>query len=308
MTGAAGFLGSHVVRRLLAEEVEVVACVRPTSDLWRLRDVVADLTLVARDLRESSRPPGRLDGVLHLAAAGVRPVDAARAVVEANVLGTLGALELARDAGARRFLYCGSCFEYGPGDGHAESQLPAPVSEYGAAKSAGWLLARAFGVAHGLEVVTVRPFTVYGPFEAAHRLVPSACLGVVRGEPIRLTGGRQTRDFLYVDDAVDGVLAAFRTDAAAGLTLNLCTGVGTAVRDVAERVVAIGGAPVEVRVGELPERAVEFATLSGDPSAAAAALGWRARTSLDTGLAHTLRWFEENAGLYVRDEPVGAAR
>jgi UDP-glucose 4-epimerase len=291
VTGAAGFIGSHLVRRLVAEGYEVLALVRPGSDPWRLHEALDHIEVLPAELT-SLTSVGRLDRVFHLAAAGVSPTEAARKVVETNVLGTLAALQLGLEAGATRFVYCGSCFEYGPGELHREDSLPRPISEYGASKAAGRLLAEAFSHAHRLPVVSVLPFTVYGPYEAAYRLVPSVCLSIVRGDPIELTTGEQTRDLVYVEDVVEGLLAASRVD---GGTFNLCTGNSIPVYEVARRLVAVAGVEVELRRGALPSRPVEFLTLSGDPSHTARVLGWEARTALDDGLRLTLDWFRERS-------------
>lgn len=293
LTGAAGFIGSHLARRLVHDGHEVAALVRPSSDLWRLEDVLGSLELVRRDLLEPG-DAGTVDLVFHLAAAGVRPGQRTATVVEENVLGTLAALELAAGGGARKFVYCGSCFEYGPGERHREDALPRPTSEYGAAKSAGWLLADAWSRGRGLPVASLRPFTVYGPFEAEYRLVPSVALGVVRKQPVLLTGGEQLRDFVYVTDAVEAfVRAGFSSETG---TFNVCSGMTTSVRELAERAVALSGVDVDLRFGILPDRPAELPTLSGDPSLAAAVLDWSASTPLDDGLALTLDWFHHRAG------------
>lgn len=295
VTGASGFIGSHLARRLVHEGYDVVALVRPTSDLWRLADVLESLELVATDLQERPRI-GAVDSVFHLAAAGVRPDGDPRELVGTNVAGTIAALELAGEARAGRFLYCGSCFEYGPGERHREDALPRPISHYGAAKAAGWLFAEAWGRAGGggVRVVSVRPFTVYGPYEASYRLVPSISLGVARREPVELTAGHQSRDFVYVDDAVDAMVAAVRRGAVG--TFNICTGISTSVRDLATQLASLAGGDAELRFGDLPTRAAEFPTLSGDPSHMTDVLGWTAQTGLEEGLRQTLDWFREHEG------------
>lgn len=296
VTGASGFIGSHLVRRLVASGASVVALVRPSSDLWRIQDVLDWVELT--DAREASRLRG-VTTVHHLAAAGIRPGADTGAIAEANVLGTLRLLALAKEIGARRFVYCGSCFEYGPGTRLTEDAPLRPLSEYAASKSACLLLAHGFGRSHGLEVVSVRPFTAYGPFEAAYRLVPSTILSVLDDVPPELTGGTQTRDFVYAADVADGLVAAATSAQAGGGTFNLCTGSETSVGDLASSVVALAGADVELRLGAVPERAVEYATLSGDPSLAAQVLGWRAETLLTDGLARTIDWFREHRARYL---------
>ena len=135
VTGGAGFVGSHLVRRLLESGADVSISVRPGSDLWRVDDVLESIRVVS-----SMEPLPEAEVVYHLAAAGVHPDADAAAVVETNVLGTLRVLEHARTTGVERFLYCGSCFEYGPGEGLSEDATLRPISEYGAAKAAGSLL------------------------------------------------------------------------------------------------------------------------------------------------------------------------
>jgi nucleoside-diphosphate-sugar epimerase len=296
VTGASGFVGSQLVRRLVESGADVVALVRPESDLWRIQEVLdwVELATAPDDARL-----GGVTTVYHLAAAGVRPgVADPASVVEANVLGTLRVLELARDVGASRFVYCGSCFEYGSGERLREDAPLRPPSEYAASKSAGWLLAQAFANAHGLPVVSVRPFTAYGPFEAAYRLVPSVILSALEGAPVELTGGEQTRDLVYVGDVADGLIAAASSERALGGMFNLCTGTSRSVREVAETIVELTGEPVPLRLGALPERAVEYRSLSGDPTRAAEVLGWEAGTPLDEGLTRTIEWFREHRERY----------
>lgn len=290
VTGAAGFLGSQVTHRLLERGDDVVALVRPASDLGRLEDVRANLDVRGLDLAAGdSVAIGSVDCVLHLAAAGVAGADDDGTIVAANVLGTLRALELATASRAETFLYCGSCFEYGPGERHREDDPLQPISAYGASKAGGWLLAQAYGVEHHLAVTGVRPFTVYGPGESASRLVPSLCIGVARGEPVELTEGTQTRDFVFVDDAVDAILLA--SAARIPRTFNVCTGSSSSVRELAAEIAALAPGKHDFRFGARPPRTVEFPVLSGDPTLARDVLGWSATTSLRDGLRRTLEWF-----------------
>lgn len=296
VTGANGFLGANLVRRLLDDGLRVVAHVRPTADMWRLAGVLGDVELIRAELLDETDVPS-VDAVVHLAAAGVAGGVDDRTVLEANVLGTHGAVELALRARAARLLYCGSCFEYGPGDGHREADPVRPISAYGASKTAGWIVVQAAGRQRGLSVVGVRPFTVYGPYEAMQRLVPSACLSLVRKEPIRLTPGTQQRDFVFVEDAVAALLAVLFS-AAEDEMFNLCSGTSFAVNEVAQRLVELHGGNTPLLIGALPPRAVEFDKLSGDPAKTRAVIGWSTSTGLEAGLRRTLEWFRENERLY----------
>jgi nucleoside-diphosphate-sugar epimerase len=299
VTGATGFIGSHLVRRLLADGGDVIAAVRAGSSTWRLEDVLAHVEVVELDLSApfADRLQRELRGVeviQHLAASGVDPRgDSGEDVVAANVIGTLRLLELAAGVGVRRLVYCGSCFEYGSGSSLAESAVPQPQSDYAASKSAAWLLAHSYSRRNGLPVVSLRPFTVYGPHESSYRLVPSTIMGALDGTSIELTQGEQTRDFVYVDDAVGAFVAAAAAEAPAGGTFNVCTGVETAVSDLARTVVEVAGGG-DLRLGARPYRDNELWQLSGDPRAAADELPWRAETPLREGLERTIDWFREH--------------
>jgi nucleoside-diphosphate-sugar epimerase len=311
VTGATGFIGSHLVRRLLSDGDEVVAATRAGSSTWRLDDVRRDVEFLELDL--SAPLDGRLtrglrgiEVVHHLAAAGVNPrYDSGEAVVAANVVGTTRLLALASALDVRRFVYCGSCFEYGSGNGLVESALPQPQSDYAASKSAAWLLAHSHSRRNGLPVVSLRPFTVYGPFESSYRLVPATIMGALDGRRIELTGGEQTRDFVYVEDAVSAFTAAASDAAPVGATFNVCTGVETSVAELARAVVEIAGGG-ELELGALPYRDNELWSLSGDPGAAAEGLSWRPATTLRDGLERTVTWFREQRDRHAEYAGVSA--
>jgi nucleoside-diphosphate-sugar epimerase len=297
VTGAAGFLGSHLVPRLIDEGAEVCVLDQPNARRWGLlerADVAATVRADVRALAERGYDGalGDIDAIFHLAAVGVTgDVTDVRQVVTGNIDGTLAVL-LAAERLRSRLVYCGSCFEYGSGASWSEDALPAPTTEYGAAKVAGWMLANAFARRTGIEVVSLRPFTMYGPMEPPTRLVPSVVRHALAGRPIDLTPGDQLRDFVFVDDAVDAFIAAATTDAAVGGTFNVCTGNPVTVRDIVRRVLQRTGSASEARFGALSYRPSELAVLSGDPSRADQVLKWRARVSLDEGLARTIAWFQ----------------
>lgn len=298
VTGAGGFVGSHLVRRLAADGTSVVAIVRPGSSLWRLEDVLGSITVVEADLLRDSgasalRHAGHVDVLFHLAAAGVDPTRGDDpTLVEDNVRLAFHALELAAELGVERLVNAGSCFEYPAGDRIGEQVPPAPRSWYAAGKSAAWIVLHAHQRRTGLPTLTLRPFTTYGPYESPYRLVSSTTLSALAGRPIKLTSGEQRRDFVHVHDAVDAFVTA-ATKGNDGATYNVCTGVATRVVDVARTVVRLSGGDSVLDVGAIPTRSIEFASLSGDPAAASRELGWQATLTLEHGLGQTVEWFRE---------------
>jgi nucleoside-diphosphate-sugar epimerase len=296
VTGASGFIGSQLARTLMREGYAVTALVRPESDLWRIEDLRGEVALTPLE------DPKSLDGaeiLFHLGAAGVRPGrESGVPVLEANVVGTQRLLEAAHAADVQRVVLSGSCFEYGEGSRLRESDPLRPQTDYAASKAAARLVAEAFARSHGLPVVALLPFTVYGPFESAYRLVASALLSALDGRPLELTGGEQTRDFVYVEDVADAFVAAARAELDTYATFNVCTGDETSVAELATAAVDVTGSDSDLRLGAIPYRDNELWRLSGDPSEAERGLGWNAKTPLREGLQCTAEWLRANRDRY----------
>jgi nucleoside-diphosphate-sugar epimerase len=301
VSGAGGFIGANLVQRLVESGHLVVALIRPDSDPTRLAHVLDQIELVEVDVAalqpdELASSAGSARAVFHLAAAGVMSPDLdSHAVVDTNTGGTLRMLQAAHLLRSERFVYCGSCFEYGDGERMSEDAPLSPLTPYGASKAGGWLLAQAFSRRHELPVVGLRPFTVYGPLEAPSRLVSYVVGAALREEPIELTAGRQRRDFVFVEDVVDGFLTAATAPGVSGEAFNLCTGEAVAVSELVSTVLALIESSQRPRFGAREHRAVDSPVLSGDPRKAAQRLGWTARTPLREGLMRTIRWHEQQA-------------
>lgn len=307
LTGAAGFIGSHLTRRLVEIGCRVIAVIRPSSNLWRIQDILDQVEILRCDLNhlDSDELESNLSDVrviYHLAAAGVDQSDQnIGLMLQTNVVGTLRLLKLAHILGVERFIYSGSCFEYGPGTMLSEALLPMPTSEYGVSKSAAWMLVHTFSRRHSLPAVSLRPFTVYGPLEGAHRLIPHTIIKALANLNIELTRGEQTRDFVWVEDAVEAFVSAAVVTEAIGGTFNVCTGLPTSVKEVVCTVIELTGSASVPLFGALPYRENEMWTLCGDPSKAKHNLDWSAKVSLREGLYNTIQWFREHRSRYPVD-------
>jgi UDP-glucose 4-epimerase len=223
-------------------------------------------------------------------------------VVQSNVVGTLNLLEACRGFALHRFVYAGSCAEYGSGRDLTEEMLPAPTNVYGASKAAAGLLVQTYQRTYGLPTVWLRPFMLYGPMERRGRLVANTILTALSGEDMRMTGGDQERDFIYVDDAVEGFMRA-TDDAypqAIGQTINLCSGRGLPIREVVVLLLELMGNPVQAVFGAVPYREGEMWLQSGDNRRAHGLLNWAPQVSLREGLERTIAWCMENRALAER--------
>ncbi|MCV2491796.1 NAD-dependent epimerase/dehydratase family protein [Geodermatophilus sp. YIM 151500] len=303
LTGAAGFIGSHLAERLVADGCSVrgVDAFTDTYAPAQKRDNVAlvsadpRLELVTADLARDDLS-GLLDGVdavVHLA--GEPGVTASwgtafATYVERNVVATQRLLEAATAAGVRRFVYASSSSVYGPEIGPlTESAVPRPLSPYGASKLAGEVLVGAYAQQRGLSTVSLRYFSVYGPRQrpdmAAHRFIEA----LLDGRPVPVHGdGRQARDFTYVADVVAATAAALTAPVPTGTVLNVARGEPVEVRElIAVLAEELGVAP---RVERRPERAGDTPRTEGRADAARAGLGWEPLTDLRTGLRQQIEW------------------
>lgn len=296
VTGAGGFVGSAVVRRLLAGGASVVAFLRPGGSLERLADCLGRVEVVRADwdtpaFAAHAVARARPDVCVHAAAAGavVRDPDARR-VTRVNALAPLALVPALAGAGCRRLVTLGSSSEYGPVDGPMREDAAAlPDDVYGAAKLSGALLARAAAAGTPLETVHLRLFSVYGPREDPRRLVASVAAALAASRPVDLTGGGQARDFVYVADVADAVARACTLPGLDGELLNVGTGRQTTVRELCAALAEAAGAdPALLRFGALPYRAGERFSWLACPERAARLLGWRAATPLEQGLRLTV--------------------
>lgn len=311
VTGADGFLGSHLTERLLAEGATVAALVRPSSVVgtagYALRNLGAVVTrldaVIATDVAgpdagEQIRQwsPER---ILHLAADAFveRSFEHPTEVLRTNLDGTLRVLEAARRCtGLERVVVTSSSEIYGDAQTPAitESHPLCPTSPYAASKVAADRLAYAYHRTHDLPIAIIRPFNTFGP-RHPYDVIPKFIDRALRGDPLVVYGdGQQSRDFSYVDDMVEAFLTMGSHPAAIGQTVNFGTGVATTIRTIAERVVAVSGSPSVVKHG--PPRAAEVRRLCCDHGLATRLFGWRPSVSLDEGLSRHIAWARERAG------------
>jgi nucleoside-diphosphate-sugar epimerase len=209
-----------------------------------------------------------------------------------NVLDAVRAVETAASTAAataspvvRRVVLVGSSYEYGAR--RSDDELD-PFNPYSASKAAAWAFARAAYNAWGIPVVWVRPFQVYGPGQLHRALVPAAIIAALRDEDFRMTGGEQQRDFVYVDDVVEGLLAAGAVSGIEGRVLDFGTGQLRRIYDVVARIWSLTGSEGEILAGALPYRPGEVPAISANVRRTRLLTGWESKTSLDTGLRWTI--------------------
>ncbi len=303
VTGAAGFVGSHLAETLLARGDEVLGIDSFTSyyNLQQKRDNIRSLLrhgafqFVEVDLRTAPLQEfvDGVDVIFHQAAQpGVRSSwGAFESYVQHNVVATQRVLDAARAAQVRKVVYASSSSIYGNTSHYPtrEDEIPRPHSPYGVTKLAGEHLVRLYGQNWGLPTVALRYFTVYGPRQrpdmAMHRLIESA----FTGRRFSLYGtGSQIRDFTFVSDVADANLRSADIDVPPGTVLNVAGGGSTTMASLIELVGELAGSPVNVE--RLPEQAGDVERTGGDTTAAETLLGWRPRVDVREGLTAQIAW------------------
>jgi dTDP-glucose 4,6-dehydratase len=311
ITGAAGFIGSHLVERALEAGARVTAFVRYNSrnddgllDSARER---AELEIVRGDIRDLDTISGVLAGsdvVFHLAALVGIPYSYVHVgeVVGVNVLGTLNVLTAAKEHGLERVVVASTSEVYGSAQSvpMSETHPKNPQSPYAGSKVASDALARSFHAAFGLPVSIVRPFNTYGPRQSDRAIIPTIISQALARDEVVLGNLSPRRDFTYVADTANGFLRAAESEQAVGEELNLGTGEDVSVGELAERIGTLLGKELIVR--EASERVrpstSEVDRLLSDNGKARRLIGWSPSVELDDGLISTIEWVRANAELY----------
>ncbi|MCA9558382.1 MAG: SDR family oxidoreductase [Myxococcales bacterium] len=303
VTGGAGFIGSHLVRALLARGDEVVVIDNfETGQRANLAEVADRIRLVEGSIADAAAVADALEGVdavLHEAALPSvpksleRPVDTHRA----NVVGTLTLLEGCRRMGVQRFVYAASSSAYGDhaAESKSEDLEPRPKSPYAVQKLAGEYYCRVFHALYGLQTVALRYFNVFGarqnPKSQYAAVVPAFVTRMLAGRPPIVHGdGLQSRDFTYIDNVIEANLAALRAPSSAcGRVYNAACGDSITLLRLVASINEILGTSIEPQ--HVEARAGDVRHSRADVSAAAEALGFRAAVSVDDGLRETVAWY-----------------
>jgi UDP-glucuronate 4-epimerase len=312
ITGGAGFIGSAVINTLKEDKDLLITCIdnfdpfypRPikllNTDGW---DKYPNILMIDRDLTSltvaelQALLPQKVDVIIHLAAkAGVRPSIADPIAYEqTNILGTQLLLDFARQTGAPQFVFASSSSVYGVNQNLPwnEEEKLQPISPYAMTKLAGEMAGHVASHLHGIRFIALRFFTVFGPGQRPDLAIHKFIKAIETGEPIPVYGdGSTSRDYTYIDDVVQGVLAAVSYTASSFEIINLGNRYSVSLKDLIQTIEDVTGK--KASINPLPEQAGDVPHTYADISKAQKLLNYQPTTSLKQGIQHFYEWFLKN--------------
>lgn len=316
VTGAGGFIGSHLTERLVELGAQVGAFVRYNSRNDRgfvegfPADVLSEIEIISGDLRDSHAVRNAVrdvEVVFHLGAliaipySYINPDD----VVQTNVIGSLNVLNACRECGVKKIIHTSTSEVYGTAqyvpideDHPLNAQSPYAASKIGADK-----LAESFHLSYGLPVATIRPFNTYGPRQSARAVIPTIITQILTKSKVKLGAVHPTRDFNYVEDTVAGFISVAESPASTGEVVNIGSGREISIGDLADRIAWLMDRDVDIIYDASrirPEKS-EVNRLLANNAKARKLLQWEPRVSLDDGLRKTIEWISQHTNSYKVD-------
>jgi UDP-glucose 4-epimerase len=304
ITGATGFLGSHLVRRLVEKGNTVKILLRAKSDSWRIKELLPRVEVVRGDIISISQVTNDIcsfqpDLIFHLAWGGANSSTYQNdpSQVFTNLYGSLELVQLSKKVGAR-FIGMGSAAEYG---NHSvpitENAFPKPETLYGMSKYCTYLLANKFARLNDVNFVWLRPFYTYGPYDDKMRMIPAVTLSLLEGRKPALTAGDQLWDYLYVEDAIEAIFSLALNDKAQGV-FNIGSGETHPIKNIVLKISELVDPGIPLGFGEVPYKPLQRMLHQADITLLKNISGWSPKVSLEDGLTRTVSWFRENQQQY----------
>ncbi len=309
ITGGSGFIGSHLTKRLvnLGADVSVTVKYKSIIDNVRLSPIWNDIKVIEADLRnlDSLKPIAKesYDIIFHLAAYN-HVGDSFLHVNESlmsNAIATANLLESEIDFGRLVYTATSEIYGYQENVPFNEDFLPYPISPYAVGKYAGELYARMKNHENNMPIVFIRPFNTFGPYQSDRAVIPELIIKCLKNMPIETTEGKQTREFNYVDNIVDGFLAIATHKPISNEPINIGSNQEISIADLVKTIHTLCESDSDLKIGALDNRPTEIWRMSADNTKASEILGWEPKVSFEEGLKITIDWFRDFLDVFYKE-------
>ena len=306
VTGGLGFIGSHLVKRLLTEGADVSIIGRQGTQTWRLEEELKDVSLYEADITDSTQVEICIKNicpeiVFHLAAYGVN--SAQKEYIKAaniNILGMINILNSLKDACCKKFINMGSCAEYGDRkDLMKEDMYPQPVSIYGSSKASATIIAHQIAKENNIDIVTLRPFGIFGEGEERHKIFCHIILSILEDREVNLTSGEQLRDYCYIENIIDALVMSAKSNLKSNI-FNIANGSLFPLKYYVDLIFKHMKTDRVPLYGTVEYRKNEMWSPTPDINKIQTELGWNPRISLEDGIVKTIKWYEENRDKWIK--------
>ena len=305
VTGATGFIGSNLIRRLLFSGMKLHILTRNNSNLWRISNIKDKLTIHKLDFTNKTelikvvkliQPQIVYNFSAYGNSSSQKNVDE---MIKVNITNVHGLLEALNTINYELFIHTGSSSEYGFKDiPMKEDQITEPNSFYSATKTSGTLICQTYAKLYQKPIVIMRPFSVYGYYEEKNRLIPTAIMSCLLNKEFNLTNSIVNHDFIFIEDVIDVYLQVISNKQAAGEIFNVGTGKQYTNEEVVETIMQIVGKRVKIHHTKASLRSWDAKNWRADISKAEKLLNWQPKNTLKMGLKKTVNWFKENMEYY----------
>jgi nucleoside-diphosphate-sugar epimerase len=307
ITGGSGFLGSSLARYLVGQGQDVSLILRRESDLWRLKDIQANISIYQCDILDSNLAEivkkVHADYIFHFASYGVFSSQKdIKKIVDINIMGTIYLMNAIKEVGCKLFIHAGSATEYGTKQNPLkEDDVIAPIfNNYAVVKAATTLFVQKEAINNNLPFITMRIFTPYGPYEDKNRLIPYIVRHALHNSPIHLTNPQNVRDFIYIDDLISAYILATKTTVQPGDIINIGSGAQHTIKEIVNLIMRITSSKSEIiwESKKIQAKAIEPKMWVADITKAKKVLNWKPSCALEKGVSQVIKFFDENKDVY----------
>lgn len=309
VTGAAGFLGANLVRKLITTEYNVHIILRKTSNIWRIQDIIHKLDIHTADITQENQIKEIVKvvnplSIIHLATQSVFGgngyTEDENEVINTNFIGTINLLKAADYNRYPIFINTGSSSEYGIKDKPMkEKDVCQPMSMYAVAKCAGTLYGQFVAMSKKLPIVTLRLFSPFGPFDDERRFMSYAITNALKNKEIVVTNPQAVRDYIFVDDIVEAYLKVLKLGKnLKGEIFNIGSGKQISIKDVLKKIIKYTNSKSLVITESKNKHISEPSCWQADINKANRLLNWKPENTFDEGLKRTIDWFRDNLKRY----------